>query len=201
LCFALGTKLAPLLGPGRYPVEVLALLLYPVLLLVLGAIPSHHVEPLLRILRATMPRSRRSPLLDRLPEVPPRRRIVVEELIRDRRSPRAVASELGISEHEVGIRLSRALRQMAGAGEPGESDGYLGAYLLADVALADRDSLARELARHGVDPLDIHELDTGLAQLRRTPRRAWRRPVKSAASRPVRWRRLRQATYSAMPGR
>jgi O-antigen/teichoic acid export membrane protein len=201
LCYALGTWVAALLGIGRYPVEVLSLLLYPVLLVAFEAIPRHHLDPLGRIVRATMPRSRRSPLLDRLPDVPPRRRIVVEELVRDRRSPRAVAADLGISEHEVGIRLARALRQMTGAGEPDENDGYLGTYLLAEVALADRDSLARELGRHGIDPLDIHELDMGLAQLRRTPRRAWRRPVRGSASRPVRWRRLRQATYSAIPGR
>lgn len=204
VCFALGTRVAPLLGPGRYPVELLALAIYPVLLVVFRAIPAHHVEPLLRILRATMPRSRRSPLLDRLPDVPPRRRLVVEELIRDRRSPQAVATELGISEHEVAIRLARALRQMTGAGEPGQTDGLLGEYLLADVALADRDSMARELGRNGVDPLDIHELDMALVQLRRTPRGAWRRLERSrppAFNRAAPWRRDRQATYSVSPGK
>jgi hypothetical protein len=100
--------------------------------------------------------------------------MILEELVRDRRPAGEVAAHHFVSEWEVGVRLARALRQLIGLGPASEDDGRLGNYLLSDLSPADRDSYARLLAKEGVDPLDIHELDAALLQLRRTPRRAWK---------------------------
>ena len=172
-CYLLGGRLAPALGYVRWPLELASVLVYPVLLVASGAIPREHVRPLLRIAQATLPRRRRTPLLQRVDSVPPRRRAVLEAIVRDRRPPALVAAEQGLTVDEVGVRLTRALRQLAGAGDPGAKDGLLGRYLLSDDGPAQRDAQARELALEGIDPLDIHELDTALTQLRRTPRRVW----------------------------
>jgi O-antigen/teichoic acid export membrane protein len=175
LCWAVGTRLSHVLGAARWPVEALTLLLYPVLLIVTGAIPRNHLGPLAKISQNTLPRTRRSPLLDRVPGIAPRRRHVLEAIARDRRPAGSVAAEHGLTVDEVGVRLTRALRQLTGTGEHGDDDVLLGQYLLYDGGPGDRDSWARSLTLEGIDALDIHELDTAFLSLRRTPRRAWRR--------------------------
>jgi hypothetical protein len=175
LCYALGVRLAPHLGGARWPIEVLSLLLFPVLLIASGAIPRSHLRPLGRIGLDTLPRTRRSPLLDQVTVLAPRRRHVLEAVTRDRRPAPDVAAEHGLTVDEVGIRLTRALRQLTGAGKPGAEDVLLGHYLLSDAGPADRDAWARALTFEGVDALDIHELDSAYVALRRTPSRAWRK--------------------------
>jgi hypothetical protein len=175
LCYLVGTRLAHYLGAARWPVEALTLLLYPLLLVVTRAIPREHFGPLARIGQNTLPRTRRSPLLSRVPAISPRRRHVLEAIARDRRPPAAVAAEHGLTIDEVGVRLTRALRQLTGAGQPGDEDLLLGQYLLYDAGPGDRDAAARALTFEGVDALDIHELDAAFMGLRRTPHRAWRK--------------------------
>jgi hypothetical protein len=175
VCYLIGARLAPDVGGVlRWALEILSLLLYPVLLVAFGAVPRSHLAPLASIVRALAPRSRRSPLLDGVSQLAPRRRMVLEEVVRDRRHPADVAAAHRVSEWEVGIRLARALRQLVGVGPASEDDGRLGRYLLSDESPADHDSHARLLAKEGVDPLDIHELDAALVALRRAPRRAWK---------------------------
>lgn len=173
-CLLGGRELAAQTGDWRPAVDTVAFVVFAVLLVALGIVPREHTRPLLRVLRASLPeRSRPRELMRRLDGVPPRRRSVLEAIAREGRSAEEVARAELISEREVGIRLTRALRQVTGVGAGNGSDAELGRYLLDTGPPAARDALAKSLWTEGVDPLEMHELEGALEELRRTRERVW----------------------------
>jgi len=172
-CWIVATK-APDGGKlGGAVVDVLAFMAFLILIVVFGAIPRPHLAVLRDVLAAAWrDLTGRHLVHAKLVDLPPRRRTVVEAIALGDRSAHQVAADEQISEAEVGTRLVRGLRPLAGRDAVGESqiDAQIGEYLLAPQVAAVRDQLGHRLVQDGVDPVELHDLATLLARLRRRAR-------------------------------
>lgn len=151
------------LAPGIV-VAIVVILLYPVLLVCLGLVRRAHLRPLLAIARSVLPMpANRRFLLQRLAELPTADRAALRLL-------------LGHQEHDAttGRDAMRVLRQLSAVHPVGEYDAEIASYLLWRGSIPERDEKARELRTAGVDPLELHEMESTLAMLRRLPARVRR---------------------------
>jgi O-antigen/teichoic acid export membrane protein len=79
---------------------------------------------------------------------------LVDEVVRRRQSPEAVAERAGMSADEVMGRVVHALRSACSGGEPTEADAKLGHLILVRRPRAERDMGLMALAHEGADPID-----------------------------------------------
>ncbi len=157
-------------------VDLLAIVLFPVILVALHIIPRAHAWPLVRIATAAMQvGGGAKDLMAKVPELSPRRRDALESVTRHKMSVRATATRDDLDLDHVHERVVRALRHVGSIGEPTEHDAAIGRWVLGEEAPADRDAIARNLWQDGVDPLEMHDVETALTRLRAVPQRAWRR--------------------------
>ena len=175
-CWAGATRVAESGSFARPLTDTLALLAFPVLLVVVGAVPRSHVKVLANIaVSAWRDASGRHRLPGMLTDLSPRRRAIVEAIVRDRMSVSDVAREEGLTEAEVNARMAQALRILAGRPHCiRPEDATIGEYLLAPDPNAVRDALGHRLLDDGVDPLELHALDEALIILRRRGDSAWK---------------------------
>jgi hypothetical protein len=139
-------------------------------------VPLAHLRPLARVARSVRrSRAARRALGDRLRDLEPDDRAILEAFVRDGLSPRGVAARLGEDESALYATVTRTLRRLDGVLVTSESDAAIGAYLLSTDPPAERDALARRLWAAGVDALDLAALEDTLEQLRATPRDHWPR--------------------------
>ena len=174
---AIALKGAP--DPWRQLGEIAALLAYPVLLVVMGAVPREDLEVVRRVGRSLLPvRDRRGrhwrPSLQALD---PQDATMLELAVRHQWSPRDLASMVGGDESDVRARLVSMLRVLGSidstADDP-EADSRIGAYLLSPAIPAERDALAKSLYKRGLTtPSEIDALERTLQGLRALPRSTW----------------------------
>ena len=173
-CFGLARGVAPLAGSWQPAVEILAFLLFPVGLLVLGVVSSDDRRAIGRVVREVLPkRSRPREIEDRVRSLRPDAALALEMAAVQRSSAAKVAHRLGTRVDEAEIRLVRLLRDV-GATPPTDKDPRIGEYLFGDLPVAERDEFARSLWSDGVDPADLHHLERTLEDLRRVSKRTWK---------------------------
>ncbi len=175
-CYAAGRLLGGAVPePLSSLAEVLAIVAYPVLLVVIGVVPREHLAPLRRIARATLPSRSRSKNggteLDALDE---RERTILELLVRHDRPVPEVASIVGRTDEELTADFVAALRAAGGLDGASEVDVRIGSYLLSSAPVAERDQIWKRMSSAGVDPLETDRLTSTLERLRKAPPEAWR---------------------------
>jgi hypothetical protein len=155
-------------GEGaRWIASALALLVFPAVLVVVGAIPRDHLRPGLRALRsiASPPQASWALALEKA-SAGDRGAFV---LVVERRVPPAEAARrLQLDRGELDAAVVRALRAASGGHGDGELDARVGEYLLSGSSVAERDALARGLWDAGADPVEVHALEHLLEAVRRT---------------------------------
>jgi hypothetical protein len=162
----LGVSLSPAAGALQVAQDVVALLAYPLLVVVSGVVPRRLLGDLLAIARATVPlRSGSRRLAQRVQTLAPERREAIMRWVG--REP-AVEPSLDV---DPGNRqsledLTRGLRDLTGQGQETERDAEIGAYLTQRGSNIDRDHLAEQLVELGADALELHLLDDAYQTLR-----------------------------------
>jgi O-antigen/teichoic acid export membrane protein len=151
----------------RGAAEVGAFCAYLGLLVLTNVVPRSRLAILLLMARGLLPNRRaRRELLARLTALPPTERGLVTAAARGTFPPGRVS--------KTGSELVRALRMLGGIGGSSERDDAIAAYLLSTAPSADRDAMMQRLWERGVEPADLHAIESTLDDLRRVPRRAWR---------------------------
>jgi O-antigen/teichoic acid export membrane protein len=98
---------------------------------------------------------------------------LLDEVLRRNRPRQEVAAELGIALRDLDRRLIGTLRTLIGGGGPKPVDGLIAAFLLHDPDAPP----ARQLWAAGVDPLELHELEMAIAEVRSLAKDRWREVV------------------------
>jgi O-antigen/teichoic acid export membrane protein len=174
-CYALGRILGPLAGPAEPAVAVTAVLLFPVLLVALGIVPFRHLRAIAAAITETLwPRAARRRLLASLRELAPEHRSLLAAAAQGQTALEGHARDHGLSRSEVALQLVLALRVVGDLGMVTPDDIQVGHYLLAGGAVAERDVLARALWNEGVDPSEVHALETTWSHMREALRTGWR---------------------------
>ncbi|MGH2945010.1 MAG: lipopolysaccharide biosynthesis protein [Solirubrobacteraceae bacterium] len=172
--YAVVRWLAPLTGGWQPAIELLTFVAFLVLLVALRIVPPAHVRPLARIAWSLGPSgAARRRLVSRLTDLPEEQRSTLEALTRYRVSPDGVAASLGIPREAVCERLVRTMRALDDRERSTDADAAVGAYLLSGEPPAERDGVARRLWEEGVDPLELHELESTYDRLRSLHRDDW----------------------------
>jgi O-antigen/teichoic acid export membrane protein len=175
IAWAIGTRLAGVAGSLHTVVALIGLALYPALVLLTRAISLDRLRLLGSAGASLLPdRGGRRELVARLDELPVRRRVVLEAVVRDHVPAEQIATQEMIPPAEVSVRLSRAVRQLAGIDAPPETDAAIGDLLLMEGPAAAKDTFAVHLADQGVDMYGIHQIQETFDRLRRAPSAAWR---------------------------
>jgi hypothetical protein len=156
----------------------LGLVAYPVLLVATGLVDRRQLLALGGVMRlAIFPRGPRE-MRERVESLGADDRDRLRRLARQGWSPAGVASATDRTEGEVLEELVGLLRRLGGPTAPGPHDARIGAYLTSDRSVAERERQARALYERGVDPVDLHPLETTFAELRHvTRRRAHEEPL------------------------
>jgi hypothetical protein len=97
--------------------------------------------------------------------------VLIDELVRGRRSAGQAAERTGLSEEEAVASTVHLLRRAAGGGEPKESDAALGTLLLLKASRSERDVGIMRMVTDGADPIDIDLIKRAAA----AARPGWRR--------------------------
>ena len=141
---------------------LLGVLSYPVLLVAAGAVPGHHVTQLVSTVRSLgFRRGRHERLVAELAALPPGQRDLLRQAI------------VGDGRRSAPSEFTDALRRLAGVPARADLDRDIALYLLSDEPAAEREARRQDLRRSGVDPLELHELESALTRLRRLPARSW----------------------------
>jgi len=175
ICLGLARGPGALAGDWQPLVEVVALLLYPVLLSVTGVVTREQRRVIRLVLRQAMSRDRGDPETERRLRTLGDKDLAELELatVGGWGLDTIAASDPGSEASEVSVRLVRSLRQVAGLDGTGAHDDRIGEYLFADVTVAERDALSRALLSSEVDPGELHTLERTLESLRKMPRSVW----------------------------
>lgn len=170
-----GLRQSPQMPYGLQPVAEAAIFVaFLALLVVLRVVPLAHLRILWRIARSVTPgRQHARSLVERVAELPDEQRDAVEAVARRRLGSSAAAEALDVDVDELHVRLVAGLRALVGLGAPRPDDAEVGAYLLTDEPPAERIPMVVRLTARGVNQLDLHELETALAQLRKARPNLW----------------------------
>ena len=162
-------------GAVGWALRILAVLGYPAALVATGVVPRSHLRAFASATRSMLPRrAERRELRVRFGELPDRDRILVGWLAASRSSSALVAKTRGVDESAVLADFVRAVRRLAGGGEPSADDSGVGRYLLWRGHVGERDILAAQLVAAGVDPLELDRLTEVTQDLRHALRRRLR---------------------------
>lgn len=165
-CVAVAALLAPHVGSFEPVVDALVIVAYPVAMVVTGVLDREHLAPLRRAARGVLIR-RPEPLglRDGLSSLPSADRSLVESLLRHRRPLADVAGGDADDEAKLHADFTAVLRRLADVPGHGERDAEIGAYLLSQAPIADRDTMARRLWSWDVEPAELHALEVAAAAL------------------------------------
>lgn len=168
-------------------VGVALMLVWALLVVLTGAIPSYHRRSLIHLARTAIGRSA-APFDAALAlrALNPEDREALRLAVVERRPLEEVGALLDTE--RAPQRVARALRHAAEAGgafagEDTEHDGVIGEYLFSTRTVATRDHTAKRLIREqGVSPGDLRELESVIEGLQRAPAEAWRGEVAATPS-------------------
>jgi O-antigen/teichoic acid export membrane protein len=177
-CFCLARGVAPLAGSWQPPAEVLAFVLYPMALIVLGVFTREDVRAIGRVTREILPRRAPPPEIERrVRHLQPDALSVLEGVVVHHWPVSKVADQLGAQAEETGAQLVLLLRGLVhdgdGTSQGTEQDQRIAEYLFSEMPVAERDALANTLWSEGVDPSDLHDLERAIESLQRLPKRVW----------------------------
>lgn len=168
----LARGVAALLEPARLPVDVLVFVAFPLALIATDIVPRSEARALGRMVSSVVPRRWKrddswAPPTDLLDQKDVE---VIDLVARQSVSVEAAGESVGLSEEEVQARLARGLRHLAwpDSGPPtlSATDTEIGAYLVSDLSVAEREALARNLYAQGVTPTEMDVLERSLEELR-----------------------------------
>jgi O-antigen/teichoic acid export membrane protein len=134
--------------------KVALLLAWAGSLFVAGIVPFEEVRSLLRYARDSAGTDSKRQLRARIAQLDGVDADLVDQMIRQKRSPEAVAERTGMSADEVMARTVHALRSAAGGGEPTESDAKLGHLILIRRPHAEQHLGLMAMVHEGADPID-----------------------------------------------
>lgn len=154
-------------------VAALVLLSWAGALLATRIVPLGEVHALTRFARDSTGEESSRQLRARVGRLDGLDAVLVDEVVRRRRAPAAVAEEMEMSEEEVLAGTVQALRTAAGGGEPAATDVALGTLLLIPRPRAERDQGLIELTSDDAEPIDVDLV---------------KRAAAAAAARSRRWR-------------
>jgi O-antigen/teichoic acid export membrane protein len=167
LCYGVGLEGGRLSGEAQPLVIAAAVAAFPALLVLARIVPPAHVAGLRAVGTAALrPRAGVAAVRERLEQLDDEERRLLESAAWGPDALREHAVARSLSEPELALRLVGALRTVGDPTGPSSDDLLLGRYLLARGAVAERDVLARDLWKHGVDPLDLHNLEATLVDVR-----------------------------------
>jgi len=165
-CYAVTIATSGLEVGARAAADVVATIACPLLFVLLGIVPRHHLAPLRRSVAAAVNgRPLNRDLSRRLGALHPAERTALREAVRPVVGRVALAAE---SEE-----LSRGLEALAAVPAGSARDEDLLALLFGGAPEGERMDRAQALWDRGVDPLVLHELEEIVDGLRRLPARAW----------------------------
>ncbi|MGI9557565.1 MAG: lipopolysaccharide biosynthesis protein [Solirubrobacterales bacterium] len=155
-------------------------MLWAILVVATGAIPSAHRAPIVTMLRTVfVRRPREFDAGKALGAVSPQERVALRLAIVDGKPPEAAAAGLAITEDESAAVLVRALRRASlesggPANAPTDQDEEIGAYLFAEDTIAQKDRDARTMVNAGdVAAMDLASLEALVVRLQQAPVEAW----------------------------
>ena|GEM_PF-2881230 len=147
--------------------SVVALLVFPALLLAFRTVPRAQLGTVLSILRSLIPhRESRAEVVRRYRMLDPNEREAVRLIVREERDTGDAAVQAGVSEALISARFIRGLRRFADAGDPTPMDHLIAGYILHPGTTLERDTIGRHLQALGVDPLQLHILDSAMGRCR-----------------------------------
>jgi O-antigen/teichoic acid export membrane protein len=149
-------------------VKLSLLFVWAGVLLATRVVPSAEVRALARYVRDASGIDSKRQLRARIAAIDGVDGELIDELVRRRRPPEAVAERTGLSEEEVLARTVHALRAAAGGGGPTEADAELGHLILTNRPRAERDMGLITMVHEGADPIDADLIKRAVAA---TPRR------------------------------
>jgi hypothetical protein len=167
ICLAIGLAAGALPEPWSFVGRVVALVLFPAVLLLVRAVPHDHLVSVFAIARE-FARTGRGGLAERVSELPADDAALLAALVRDRKDP----AELGDapSVHERFVAVLASVAEMSRTQFPPE----VGEYLLWKGSVSERDRKGLQLWSQDVNPLDVDRLAMTLGSLRALPASAWR---------------------------
>lgn len=151
--------------------EVAMLLLWAAALFPTGLVPFEEVRSFARYARDATGIDSKRRLRERIAALDGVDAELVDQMVRKKRSPEAVAERTGMSEDEVMARTVHALRSACGGGEPTESDAKLGHLILIRRPHAEQHLGLMAIVNEGADPIDADLLMRAVAA---TTSRGWR---------------------------
>jgi hypothetical protein len=98
-------------------------------------------------------------------------RALIGVLAEERWSASRVAARIGKTAPEVSEALVRIVRDLGELYPVGPHDELIGAYLLSQRTVADREQFARSLYETGIDPLELDRVEETFGELQRAGRR------------------------------
>jgi O-antigen/teichoic acid export membrane protein len=174
-CLVLARSAGALAGDWQPLVEVIALLLYPVLLSVTGVITPEQRHQIRVVLRQALSRGREDPATEqRLRSLDNQELADLELATVGGWAPDTLAASGSDADAaEIYVRLVRSLRRVAGIDGATDHDERIGEFLFSEMAVAERDAISRALLSNEVDAGELHTLERTLENLRKLPRGFW----------------------------
>jgi O-antigen/teichoic acid export membrane protein len=176
VCLGLARGAGALAGDWQPLAEIVALLLYPVLLGVTGVITREQRHQIRLVLRQALSRGKDDPETERRVRALDDQDLAELELatVAGWALNTIAASDPGTDTSEISRRLVGSLRRVAGLNGAGEHDDRIGEYLFsADLPVAERDAISRSLLSSDVDPGELHTLERTMESLKKLPRSFW----------------------------
>ncbi len=162
-------------GDWDSAIEIAMVVLYVTGLFLFGVITRDDREAAGRLVRQILPnRWSRSPdIEDGVRALSPDAVSALNMVVARKWTPTRAADELGKDLGETESLIVASLRRLDGDSEPTEHDTRIAAYLFDEVPVAEHDQMGRELWEEGVDPEDLHALESVVRSLKRMPKRLW----------------------------
>jgi O-antigen/teichoic acid export membrane protein len=176
VCLGLARGAGALAGDWQPLAEVVALLLYPVLLGVTGIVTREQRHQIRLVLRQALSRGRADPQTEqRLRALGDQDRAELElATVAGWALDTIAASDPDADPAEISTRLVRSLRRVAGLDGAGKHDDRIGEYLFSgDLPVAERDAISRSLLSSDVDAGELQTLEQTMESLTKLPRSVW----------------------------
>ena len=164
-------SMSPATGVLRVLQDLVALVLYPLALVLTGVVSRDVVGDLAGVARAAVPRRPGGrKLVRRVDALPPDQRAAIRQWV-GHEPAKEPTLEVDPRDRASLTALTHGLQALTGHGEPSERDAEIGAYLTHRGSHVDRDLLAERVIEQGTDALELHLLDDAYQTLRQARRR------------------------------
>jgi O-antigen/teichoic acid export membrane protein len=178
ICYGVGVPIAQGAGSLEAPLAVLALVMYPVLLLLTGIIPAGDRRQIWQIFRDLRGGPRRArAMLVHFGELTATQQKVMLAVLRDRQPARRAVNLVTGGQRALATELVRGLRTLARIDGTGALDDEIGWWLLSTDAVTSKDAIQRRIEDAGAPPAEIHAVEAAFTDLRSAPAKFWPRAV------------------------